>query len=108
MKLEINFQYFSKKINGLVIFFSSDTTGEKSEEEFYTTDEKIDLNKFNKIGIIKNEEGTKKEKLIKFLEKINKFKLNKNWTRQEILESFNQILENFDHLEEGKFLDDKM
>lgn len=102
------FSIFFKENKWPCYFFSSDTTGEKSEEEFYTTDEKIDLNKFNKIGIIKNEEVTKKEKLIKFLEKINKFKLNKTWTRQEILESFNQILENFDHLEEGKFLDDKM
>ena len=35
------------------LFTQSDTTGEKDFEEFYTLDEEIDLERFQKIGIVK-------------------------------------------------------
>ena len=36
-------------------FFNSDTTGEKDFEEFFTENEKLDLEKFSSIGVIKND-----------------------------------------------------
>ena len=43
------------KQNKWPCFFSaSDTTGEKTIEEFYTTDEILDMDKFKNLGIIKN------------------------------------------------------
>ncbi len=36
-----------------VYFFTSDTTGEKDYEEFYTDGETLDLNRFADIGIVK-------------------------------------------------------
>lgn len=33
--------------------FSNDTTGEKDFEEVYTKNEALDMNRFEKIGIIK-------------------------------------------------------
>ena len=35
-------------------FFKSDTSGEKDFEEFFTENEKLDLNRFKNLGIIKN------------------------------------------------------
>ena len=37
-----------------VHYFVSDTSGEKSFEEFYTDTEEVDLNTFNKLGVVKN------------------------------------------------------
>ena len=34
-------------------FFESNTTGEKDFEEFFTNDEKVNLEKFNTIGVIR-------------------------------------------------------
>ncbi len=36
-------------------FFTSDTTGEKEEEYFYLSSEKIDMQRFENIGIVKSE-----------------------------------------------------
>ena len=38
-----------------VYFFKSDTTGEKDFEEFYTENETIVMDKFDSLGVIKNE-----------------------------------------------------
>lgn len=37
------------------LFSSSDTTGEKDYEEFYTGSEKLDMNRFDTIGVIEND-----------------------------------------------------
>jgi FlaA1/EpsC-like NDP-sugar epimerase len=37
-----------------IYFFKTDTSGEKLYEEFYTSEDQINLKKFNSIGIIKN------------------------------------------------------
>ncbi|MFZ4617428.1 MAG: polysaccharide biosynthesis protein [Rectinemataceae bacterium] len=38
-----------------VYFFSSDTTGEKDFEEFYTAGESLDMDRFEALGVIKND-----------------------------------------------------
>jgi len=70
-------------------FFVSDTTGEKSFEEFYTEKETIEMERFNSIGI-------------------NSLKLKKKWTRKELIDLFISILPEFKHKETGKFLDERM
>ena len=35
-------------------FSSSDTTGEKDYEEFYTGKETVDLERYNNLGVVKN------------------------------------------------------
>ncbi|EAS19088.1 UDP-N-acetylglucosamine 4,6-dehydratase [Nonlabens mediterrranea] len=89
-------------------FTVSDTTGEKSFEEFYTNNETIDLNRFENLGIIKNEYIQNDDKISHFEEKINEMKSNREWEKSEIVDLFKQILPNFSHEEKGKFLDSKM
>jgi len=90
------------------LFTSSDTTGEKDFEEFFTENETLDLKRFEKLGIIKNELNIEPEKLQKFEREITRMKVSGMWEKAEIVELFNYMIPNFDHKETGKYLDAKM
>ena len=98
----------SKKGKWPCYFFKSNTTGEKDFEEFYTDDEIIDLDNFLNIGVIKSELAFDVNKLNYFLEKIEEIKCQKSWVKQEIVNLFNKMISNFNHLETNKYLDSKM
>lgn len=90
------------------LFTSSDTTGEKDFEEFFTDKETLDMNRFENLGVIKNEATFDENKLNSFEEKINYFKNNMRWSKEDILEEFFKLLPDFEHKETGKYLDGKM
>ena len=48
-------------------FFTSDTTGEKDFEEFFTDKEDLDMNRFETVGIIKNQPIFDEAKLDEFM-----------------------------------------
>ncbi len=89
-------------------FFKSDTTGEKDFEEFYTSNEIIDLDVFENIGIIKNDLLFNQSILNDFLDIIHDMQNRNQYTRKEIIALFNKVLPDFNHKEEGKFLDERM
>ncbi|MFC1585324.1 UDP-N-acetylglucosamine 4,6-dehydratase [Fibrobacterota bacterium] len=89
-------------------FFDSDTTGEKDFEEFYTEDEIIDWDRFDNIGIIKNEAQYDELKLKMFVDKIVAIKKTKNWDKLELVKLFLKMIPNFIHEEKNKDLDQKM
>jgi FlaA1/EpsC-like NDP-sugar epimerase len=91
-----------------VYFFKSDTTGEKDFEEFYTEQEILDINRFQTIGIIKNEPCYDERKLKRFTETISVLRGAGKWTRTELIDLFNEMIPEFNHKETGKFLDSKM
>lgn len=103
-----------EKINSLdkghwpCLFSKSDTTGEKDFEEFYTSNEVLDMNSFHNLGIIKNSVSENDERVDYFSKKIDYFKQNKEWTKEQIVLLFNEVLESFKHKETGKYLDSKM
>jgi hypothetical protein len=90
------------------LFLSSDTTGEKDFEEFFTENETLDMNRFQNIGIIKNEAEIKVEKINLFSSSIEKMKAEKKWTKNQIVNLFFQMIPDFGHKETGKYLDSKM
>jgi FlaA1/EpsC-like NDP-sugar epimerase len=90
------------------LFTPSDTTGEKDFEEFFTNKEILDLNRFKNIGIIKNEAIYDDEKLNNFTESINNLKNSRIWEKKDILNEFLKLIPDFEHIEKGKFLDEKM
>lgn len=90
------------------LFTISDTTGEKSFEEFYTSKEKLDLNKHHNLGIVKNEPIFEELKLENFLNKIKLFREKRQWDKQELVDLFNYMIPNFGHEEANKYLDSKM
>lgn len=89
-------------------FFKSDTTGEKDFEEFFTDVEDLDMQRFENLGIIKNEPIYDETLLNKFSIEIGKMKSEKKWEKAHIVELFNELIPNFNHKETGKFLDNKM
>ena len=90
------------------LFTPSDTTGEKDFEEFFTDKEVLDMNKFENIGIIKNDTIFDSEKLNKFEETINKYKSDLSWSKEDIIKEFLKLIPSFIHKETGKYLDGKM
>jgi FlaA1/EpsC-like NDP-sugar epimerase len=91
-----------------VYFFKSDTTGEKDFEEFYTENERLDMDRFKTLGIIKNEPVYDEESLNSFTKTITKYKNSGSWTRNDLIRLFNDMIPNFNHKETGKFLDGRM
>ena len=91
-------------------FFESDTTGEKDFEEFYTDSEKLNMNKFQSVGVIKNEPLYDDKKLDKFLLSLDKLKSHGSWCKNDIVELFFDLLPEFanTHKETGKYLDERM
>lgn len=91
-----------------VYFFSSDTTGEKDFEEFFTDAETLDMDRFQSIGVILNEPEFEEEKLAAFLAGISRIRAQPNWGKSEIVDLFNEVIPDFDHKETGRYLDSRM
>jgi len=90
------------------LFTSSDTTGEKDFEEFFTENETLDMNRFENLGIIKNNIDFDEELVSNFEKTIKTYKQNLSWTKEEIVKEFFKLLPDFGHKETGKYLDGKM
>lgn len=89
-------------------FFNSDTTGEKDFEEFFSLDEDVNLTQYENIGVIKNEFDIDEAKLFNFEENVRYMYSNKEWTREQLANEFKIVLNNFEHKETGKFLNQRM
>ncbi len=90
------------------LFSISDTTGEKDFEEFYTENEVLDLERFQNLGIIKNDSINHREKIDRFTKAVQRMKSAGKWTKKEIVELFFEMIPNFAYIEKGKYLDAKM
>ena len=90
------------------LFTSSDTTGEKDFEEFFTDKETLDMARFDNLGIIKNDPLYQQELLELFEQKIGQMKSDRQWTKEEIVQLFFTMIPDFGHKEIGKYLDSKM
>jgi len=90
------------------LFTESDTTGEKDFEEFYTENEVLDMERFENLGVIKNELNYDNDLLHMFETEIGKMKSNKSWDKEQVVELFHKMIPGFGHKETGKYLDSKM
>ncbi|PSV45692.1 UDP-N-acetylglucosamine 4,6-dehydratase [Photobacterium indicum] len=90
------------------LFTTSDTTGEKDFEEFFTNNETLDMACFENLGVIKNEALYQPELLALFEQRIGEMKQNREWNKEEIVELFFEMIPDFGHKETGKYLDSKM
>jgi len=90
------------------LFTKSDTTGEKDFEEFFTNKEVLNMEKFQNLGIIKNEATYDNKKLNDFEKTIKNLKSNLLWTKEDIVKEFFKLIPDFGHKETGKYLDSKM
>jgi len=90
------------------LFTASDTSGEKDFEEFFTDNEVLDMERYENLGVIKNEAQFNSLKLENFTKQINQMKANLFWTKEMIVDLFHDMIPNFGHKETGKYLDSKM
>ena len=89
-------------------FFTSDTTGEKDFEEFFTDKEDLDMNRFETVGVIKNQPIFDEAKLDEFMVGIDFLREKGTWTKEDIIKLYFRILPEFSHKETGKYLDQRM
>ncbi len=89
-------------------FFESDTTGEKDFEEFFTNNEDLDLDRFDTVGVIRNQPDFDEAKLDDFMDGINALRRKATWKKDEIIKLYFSLLPEFAHKETGKYLDQKM
>lgn len=91
-----------------VFFFKSDTSGEKQFEEFFTQTDSVEMGKYSGLGVIKNDFTPsiteRKQILSEFEELFEKGDINK----AQIVDLINNQLPDFNHIETGKSLDQKM
>ena len=90
------------------LFTPSNTTGEKDFEEFFTSSETIDLDRFQNLGVVKNGLADNSNRLDYFLETISVMRKRGKWTKEEIVSLFHEMIPDFGHEEKGKYLDSKM
>ncbi|GAA3910653.1 UDP-N-acetylglucosamine 4,6-dehydratase [Litoribacillus peritrichatus] len=90
------------------LFTSSDTTGEKDFEEFFTDNEILDMERFESLGVIKNEPEYDTELLAMFEQRITEMKDKCQWTKEQVVDLFFKMIPDFGHKETGKYLDSKM
>ena len=91
-----------------VYYFKSDTTGEKSFEEFYIPGEHLDLDRFQALGVIDTVVPRPKEELDAFLSELTGLFSKENTSKEDIVQVMKKYLPNFVHEEKGKNLDQKM
>jgi FlaA1/EpsC-like NDP-sugar epimerase len=89
-------------------FFKSDTTGEKDFEEFFTDNEDLDMERFETVGVIKNQPDFDEAKLDDFMDGIEALRGKGTWAKDEIVKLYFGLLPEFAHKETGKYLDQRM
>jgi FlaA1/EpsC-like NDP-sugar epimerase len=91
-----------------VYFFGSDTSGEKSFEEFFTENEKLDNDSFINLGVVKNSKKRPVKEIDEIFDRLHKLFGSKEFSKANIVEILKEYLPNFAHIETGKGLDSKM
>lgn len=89
-------------------FFKSDTTGEKPFEEFHTSAENVTPSNFDSINIINEKLHVEHEVLDYFKEEIKRLRESRAWSKHDILKLYKTVLVDFNHLDTGKYLNQRM
>ena len=91
-----------------VVYFKSDTTGEKAYEEFYVPGEKIDMQRFQSLGVVEQTTRHEMSEVNTFFDKLENIFAKDDFTKIEVVEAIKEFIPNFEHEEKGKNLDQKM
>jgi FlaA1/EpsC-like NDP-sugar epimerase len=90
------------------VYFTSDTTGEKSFEEFYVPGEKIDMQRFQALGVVEQTTRHEMAEVNGFFDKLEAIFAKEDFTKAQVVDALREFLPNFQHEETGKNLDQKM
>lgn len=90
------------------VYFGSDTTGEKAYEEFYVPGEKIDMKRFQSLGVVEQTTRHDMDEVNTFFDKLEAIFHRDDFTKAQVVEAIKEFIPNFEHEEKGKNLDQKM
>ena len=90
------------------VYFGSDTTGEKAYEEFYVPGEKIDMQRFQSLGVVEQTTRHNMAEVNEFFSNLESLFQKDNFTKAQVVEAIKTFIPNFEHEEKGKNLDQKM
>ncbi len=91
-----------------VYFFESDTSGEKLYEEFYTETDLVDKETFSSLGVIKNARKLPKSEIESTIIELIALMNSGNYDKSSIVALLQKYIPDFQHIETGKTLDQKM
>ena len=91
-----------------VVYFGSDTTGEKAYEEFYVPGEKIDMERFAALGVVEQTVRHTMDEVDGFFDRLEGIFACEDFTKAQVVDSIREFIPNFEHEEKGKNLDQKM
>lgn len=90
-----------------VVYFKSDTTGEKAYEEFYIPGECIDMERFKGLGVIEETVRRPLNEVDVFFDKLETL-FQGEFTKEDVVMAIKEFLPSFEHEEKGKNLDQRM
>ena len=90
-----------------VVYFQSDTTGEKAYEEFYVPGECINLGRFKALGVVEETNRRTMSEVNAFFDQLETL-FGGDFTKEDVVLSIKKFIPNFEHEEKGKNLDQKM
>ena len=91
-----------------VHYSSSNTSGEKAYEEFYTEEESVDMERFCSLGVITNKVLINADDINQLFDHLEDLFTQNNASKEEVIEIIKKYLPNFEYVEKGKSLDSKM
>lgn len=86
----------------------SDTSGEKTFEEFVTDTETADMDRFLSLGVITGKQIPDKDRIEILFRDLDVAFHKDTTTKEEVVSIMKEYLPNFEHIETGKSLDCKM
>lgn len=91
-----------------VVYFKSDTTGEKAFEEFYVPGEKLDMSRFDSLGVVESRGHRPIAEVCQFFDNLEQIFSSDDFTKEDVVKAIKGFIPNFEHEEKGKNLDQKM
>lgn len=91
-----------------VRYTESNTSGEKSFEEFFTEEECINDTRFSSLGVIVDKTIPDLKGVSQLYEELEKVFQLDSITKEDVVAIIKNYLPNFEHIEKGKSLDTKM
>ena len=98
---------FNSQLDYPVVYFKSDTTGEKAYEEFYVPGEKVNMGRFQVLGVVEETTRRPLPEVNAFFEKLETL-FASDFTKEDVVKAIKEFIPNFEHEEKGKNLDQKM
>lgn len=91
-----------------VVYSKSDTTGEKAFEEFFVPGEKLNMSRFQSLGVIEDVRRRPLGEVEDFFSRLEGIFSRPDFTKAEVVEALEDFIPSFHHDEKGKNLDQKM